>query len=316
MKLKKVNVSKELKKITAKKRIFVPELDSNLNSNVKKNKKFNLVLTDKSGEFSLNIPLRDSVGRLKRNKTVTFTPDKPLNLLEVMTESDLSKSKEVQEAIDKNILKYVQEDLDVLRPKPKVSFKNIIQVPFEDRIKVEQETFGGADSNQVNMVQSEGLKMVDSQTYYNFKIYAYGSTVKEDIYDLNYRYAVLDENGKALLKIPIKLSSTDSVKLGINFSDQTLYSFRNSSLPNGDVISPAININTVTDLRPDKYELWVYVFYRPSEIYENPINDLGPKRIQKVTVDVAQKNTFIQNQYTITTTAVAPLLDASGSGDV
>ena len=313
MKLKKVNVKRQLKKTKPKKSIFIKELDSAAKQ------KFNVVLTDPSGQLDINIPVRDTVGRVKETRRITLRPNQTINLLNGISESDLIKSVELQSALNRNLIKYVEDDeINLLIQKPKIPYKERVSVPFEDKIKTE-EVIGAAST-----AATEKLTL-DGGTFFNFKIYAHGSTVKEDINDLNYKYAVLDENGKALLKIPIKLVigfkeqlTSYTVELDFNFSDQTLYSFRNLSLPNGDAIGPTINMNTITDLRPDKYELWVYVFYRPSEIYENPINDLGPKRIQKVTFGIDDKNTktFVRKQYTITTTAVTPLLDASGSGDV
>lgn len=71
--------------------------------------KFIVILIDNSGQFSLDIQIRDSIGRVKEIKTIIFFPNVPIDLLGIFNKLDLIDSIELQMAIDQNILKYVEE---------------------------------------------------------------------------------------------------------------------------------------------------------------------------------------------------------------
>ena len=335
MRLKKVNVKRQLKKTSKIKRIFIPELNTTEKSS------FNLVLPDKTGEFNLNIQVRDPLGRIKGIKTVTFIPGKSVNLLGMFTQSDLLKSKELQEAIDKNILKYSENDVDILKPKPLLPYKTRISTPYEERTRTEQETFGGSDGLEITTqplsnlefqplsnlelnINSKSIKKI--QTYFNFKIYPHGSTPAENPDDLYYTYSILDEYGEALLKIPMEsmqlLSNRDSIKYSLSNSPlESLYSFRNPSERTGDglkYLGPSLQTKSATDTRPWTVEAFIYVlktdYHRGirsgvEEIF--PVNDLG--RTQKFGLSVFSAGTLIQ--YTVTTTPMSPLVKSTGVGD-
>ena len=71
--------------------------------------KFIVILIDNSGQFSLDIQIRDSIGRVKEIKTIIFFPNVPIDLLGIFNKLDLIDSIELQMAIDQNILKYAEE---------------------------------------------------------------------------------------------------------------------------------------------------------------------------------------------------------------
>lgn len=91
MKLRKVNVKTILNKPFVGKQKFI------------------VILTDNSGQFSLDIKVKDSIGRVKEIKTIIFFPNVLLDLLVIFNKLDLIDSGELQTAIDQNILKYVEE---------------------------------------------------------------------------------------------------------------------------------------------------------------------------------------------------------------
>ena len=345
MRFKKINVSRQLKKTVATKSIFVPELNTTQKS------KFNLILTDKTGQFNLNIQVRDHLGRIKETKTITFISGQPVNLLGRFTKSDLLKSKELQDAINKNILKYPEDEVNILKPKPLIPYKTRIATPYEDRSRTEQETFGGSDAielipqtlNQplVLNVDDRGRNLSlgyiakiagsDSvQTYlnsiktnFNFRIYPYGSTPAEDPNSLYYTYSILDEHGEAILKIPLPplvtsktVGITDGAS-GVSGIELGLYSFRN---PFDRAGSGERYIGPSFESLPDGKEVMViYVlrtdFHRGirSGVEEIfPVNDLG--RSQKFSlVNMIRKEHYVT--YNITTTPIAPLVKSTGIGD-
>lgn len=178
-KARKVEVKKVLG-AKKEKEIFIPDL----NKPIKKN--FNLILSESSGEYNLDIKIRDSRGRVVSKKTLTFRPGKSLDLLSEASEKDLMQSRELQLAINRNLLKYVEVEPEVkqFEYKPQVKFENRVKSPEETSIlpTIRGDAQAGPSSVNLNSNTSgqinsrvlipadNSLKLI-GETYFSFDVF-------------------------------------------------------------------------------------------------------------------------------------------------
>ena len=255
-KARKVEVKKVLE-AKKQKEIFIPDL----NRPIKKN--FNLILSESSGEYNLDIKIRDSRGRVTSKKTLTFRPGKSLDLLAEVSEKDLIQSRELQLAINRNLLKYVEVEQEVkqFQYKSEIKFEERIKSPEEmplpptirgdaqagsPRVALNQNTLPQSNSN-ILVPADTSLKLL-GETYFSFEIFpslepgevAPASFRSEDRY---IKWSSVENN----YKVPIRIPLTTNKELSLQKEIQTKTLRKNVHLIKTDEWSANLNLNSDFD---------------------------------------------------------------------